>query len=106
MKQQINEQLRRMQKLAGINEIKINNPSKPYNYYGEIQAAENEFAGGMETGNYTKEEYLIDLLNASNEELEDLQGGYYDIANILSDLNDEEKQNVITNIKNWAKSKL
>jgi hypothetical protein len=29
----LNEQFRRMQKLAGINEIKINNPNKPYDSY-------------------------------------------------------------------------
>jgi len=75
-------------------------------YYGEIQAAEDEFAGGMETGSYTEEEYLNALLDASNEELEDFQGGYYDIAKVLSDLSDEEKQEAIENIKNWAKSKL
>jgi hypothetical protein len=99
----------RMQMLAGIiteSEYKAKLNENIENYYGEIQAAEDEFAGGMETGDYTKEEYLNGLLDTSDEELEDFQGGYYDIAKILSDLNDKEKQEAITNIKNWAKSKL
>ncbi len=98
-----------MQKLAGIiteSEYATKLNENIEDYYGEIQAAEDEFRGGMETGVYTEEEYLNALLDASNEELEDFQGGYYDIAKILSDLNDEEKQKAIANIKNWAKSKL
>ena len=105
----MNKETLRMQMLAGLiteSEYKAKLNENIEDYYGEIQSAEDEFAGGMETGDYTKEEYLNDLLDASNEELEDFQGGYYDIAKILSDLNDEEKQEAITNIKNWAKSKL
>ena len=110
----MNKETLRMQMLAGIitesqykaklNEIKVNSPS--FDYHGEIEAAENELAGGMETGDYTEEEYLTDLINTSNEELEDFEGGYYDIARVLYDLNDEEKQQAITNIKNWAKNKI
>jgi hypothetical protein len=102
------EQLR-MQMLAGIiteGQYKAKLNENIEDYYGEIQAAEDEFAGGMETGSYTEEEYLNTLLDASNEELEDFQGGYYDIAKVLSDLSDEEKQEAIENIKNWAQSKL
>jgi len=102
------EQLR-MQMLAGIiteEQYKAKLNENIEDYYGEIQAAEDEFAGGMETGSYTKEEYLNTLLDASNEELEDFQGGYYDIAKVLSNLSDEEKQEAIENIKNWAQSKL
>ena len=102
------EQLR-MQMLAGLiteSEYKAKLNENIEDYYGEIQAAEDEFAGGMETGDYTKEEYLNGLLDTSDKELEDFQGGYYDIAKILSDLNDEEKQKAITNIKNWAQNKL
>jgi hypothetical protein len=102
------EQLR-MQMLAGIiteGQYKAKLNENIEDYYGEIQAAEDEFAGGMETGSYTEEEYLNALLDASNEELEDFQGGYYDIAKVLSNLSDEEKQEAIENIKNWAQSKL
>ena len=102
------EQLR-MQMLAGLiteSEYKVKLNENIEDYYGEIQAAEDEFVGGMETGDYTKEEYLNGLLDTSDKELEDFQGGYYDIAKILSDLNDEEKQKAITNIKNWAQNKL
>lgn len=105
----MNKETLRMKMLAGIiteSEYKAKLNENIEDYYGEIQAAEDEFAGGMETGEYTKEEYLNDLLDVSDEELEDFQGGYYDIAKILSNLNDEEKQEAITNIKNWAKSKL
>lgn len=105
----MNKETLRMKMLAGIiteSEYKAKLNENIEDYYGEIQAAEDEFAGGIETGDYTEEEYLNDLLDASDEELEDFQGGYYDIAKILSDLNDEEKQEAITNIKNWAKSKL
>ena len=105
----MNKETLRMQMLAGLiteSEYKAKLNENIEDYYGEIQAAEDEFAGGMETGDYTEEEYLNDLLDTSDKELEDFQGGYYDIAKILSDLNDEEKQEAITNIKNWAKSKL
>jgi len=104
-KQILSEEFKRMQKLAGIiSEAKLNENIE--DYYGEIQAAEDEFAGGMQTGGYTEEEYLNYLLDASDEELEDFEGGYYDIAKILSDLDDEEKQEAITNIRNWAEFKL
>jgi len=102
------EQLR-MQMLAGIiteGEYKAILNENIEDYYGEIQAAEDEFRGGMETGDYTEEEYLEALLDASDEELMDFQGGYYDIAKVLSDLNDEEKQEAIMNVRNWAKNKL
>ena len=101
----MNPEFKRMMELAGLTEIKINLGGEP-NKYGEIQAAEDEFKGGMETGDYTEEEYLEELLDASDEELMDLQGGYYDIAKVLSDLDDKEKQKAIMNIRNWAKSKL
>ena len=100
MKKLISEEILRMQKLAGILNEVIDN-------YGEIQAAEDELAGGMETGDYTtEEEYLRELINASDDELMDFQGGYLDIARVLNDLNDEEKQEAITNIKNWAKNQI
>ena len=99
MKKLISEEILRMQKLAGILNEVIDN-------YGEIQAAEDELAGGMETGDYTEEEYLRELINASDDELMDFQGGYLDIARDLNDLNDEEKQEAITNIKNWAKNQI
>lgn len=86
-----------------INEIKVISP-EPEDYYGELQAAENELEGAMHVT--TEEEYLDYLLDASDEELEDFEGGYYDIAVVLSDLDDEEKQKAIMNIKYWAKNKL
>ena len=75
-KQILSEEFKRMQKLAGI----LNENVK--DYYGEIQAAEDEFDGAMQTGDYTEEEYLETLLDASDEELEDSEGGYYEIANM------------------------
>jgi hypothetical protein len=101
----MNPEFKRMMELAGLIEIKINLGGEP-NKYGEIQAAEDEFKGGMETGDYTEEEYLEELLDASDEELMDLQGGYYDIAKVLSDLGDKEKQEAIRNVKRWAQNKL
>lgn len=103
----MNKETLRMQMLAGViteSQYKARLNEVIEDYYGEIQAAKDEFRGGMETGEYTKEEYLSDLLNASDEELMDFDGGYYDIANVLSDLSDEEKQEAIENIKNWAKN--
>jgi hypothetical protein len=83
---------------SSINEVTDN--------YGEIQAAESELEGALETGDYTEEEYLNELINASDEDLMDFQGGYYDIAKILDDLNEEEKQEAIKNIKNWATNQI
>lgn len=83
---------------SSINEVTDN--------YGEIQAAESELEGALETGDYTEEEYLNELINASDNELMDFQGGYYDIAKILDDLNEEEKQEAIKNIKNWATNQI
>jgi hypothetical protein len=74
--------------------------------YGEIQAAEDEFEGALMTGDYIEEDYLQELLDASDEELEDLDGGYYDIARILSDLNGNKKKKAIKNIKTWARIEL
>jgi hypothetical protein len=105
----MNKEQLRMQMLAGIiteGKYKTMLNENVEDYYGEIQAAEDEFRGGMETGDYTEEEYLEALLDASDEELMDFQGGYYDIAKVLSDLNDEEKQEAIMNVRNWAKNKL
>jgi hypothetical protein len=105
----MNKEQLRMQMLAGIiteGKYKAMLNENVEDYYGEIQAAEDEFRGGMETGDYTEEEYLEALLDASDEELMDFQGGYYDIAKVLSDLNDEEKQEAIMNVRNWAKNKL
>ena len=110
-KQILSEEFKRLQKLAGIiteGQAKkmltaLNENIK--DYYGEIQAAEDEFDGAMQTGDYTEEEYLETLLDASSEELEDSEGGYYEIANVLSDLSDKEKQKAIKNIKKWAQSK-
>ena len=89
----MNNEFLKMQKLAGLiteGQYKAKLNENIEDYYGEIQAAEDEFAGGIETGSYTEEEYLNALLDASNEELEDFQGGYYDIAKVLSNLSDEE----------------
>ena len=92
--------------LGGTYVIQRSSINEVQDIYGEIQAAEDELAGGMETGDYTTEEaYLNKLINASDEELMDFQGGYYDIAKILNDLDEEEKQEAIENIKNWAKNK-
>ena len=92
--------------LGGTYVIQRSSINEVQDIYGEIQAAEDELAGGMETGDYTTEEaYLNKLINASDEELMDFQGGYYDIAKILNDLDEEEKQEAIINIKNWAKTK-
>jgi hypothetical protein len=102
MKKLISEDILRMQKLAGILTESIN---EVQDIYGEIQAAESELEGALETGAYTEEEYLSELINASDEELMDFQGGYYDIAKILNDLEGNEKQEAIENIKNWAKNK-
>lgn len=105
MKKQFTTEATRLQKLAGIIiESKLNENIE--DYYGEIQAAEDELAGGMETGDYTEEGYLRKLINASNDELMDFQGGYLDIARVLNDLNDKEKQKAIQNIKNWAKNQI
>jgi hypothetical protein len=108
-KQILNEEFQRMQKLACVlteSEYKAKLNENIEDYYGEIQAVEDEFRGGIETGDYTEEEYLNDLLHVSNGELKDSKGGYYDIAKILFDLNNEEKKIAIKNIKNWAKEKL
>jgi len=83
---------------SSINEVTDN--------YGEIQAAESELKGALETGAYTEEEYLSELINTSDEELMDFQGGYYDIAVTLGELDEEEQQEAITNIKNWAKNQI
>ena len=91
--------------LGGTYIIQKSSSNEVEDYYGEIQAAEDELAGGMETGDYTEEEYLRELINASDDELMDFQGGYLDIARVLNGLNDEEKQEAIQNIKNWAKNK-
>jgi hypothetical protein len=105
MKKQFITEVKRLQKLAGI--ITENESNVDINdYYGEIQAAESELEGALETGAYTKEEYLSELINASDDELMDFQGGYYDIAKILEDLDEEEQQEAITNIKNWAKNQI
>jgi len=105
MKKQFITEVKRLQKLAGIiteNELNVD----INDYYGEIQAAESELKGALETGAYTEEEYLSELINTSDEELMDFQGGYYDIAITLGELDEEEQQEAITNIKNWAKNQI
>jgi hypothetical protein len=74
--------------------------------FGEIEAAENELEGALETGDYTEEEYLEEILHSTNKELTDLDGGYFDIANILLNLQSLDRKKAILNIKKWAKYKL
>jgi hypothetical protein len=105
----MNKETLRMQMLAGViteSQYKQRLNESIEDYYGEIQAAEDEFEGALMTGDYIEEDYLQELLDASDEELEDLDGGYYDIARILSDLNDNEKKKAIKNIKTWARIEL
>ncbi len=92
--------------LGGTYIIQNNSINEMVDNYGEIQAVESELKGALETGDYTKEEYLYELINTSDEDLMDFQGGYYDIAKVLDDLNNEEKQEAIQNIKNWAQNQM
>jgi hypothetical protein len=91
---------------AATSRLMLNENNDIIDIYGEIQAAEAEFEGALMTGDYIEEDYLQELLDASDEELEDLDGGYYDIARILSDLNGNEKKKAIKNIKKWARIEL
>ena len=91
---------------SAVSRLMLNENNGIVDIYGEIQAAEDELEGALMTGDYIKEDYLQELLDASDEELEDLDGGYYDIARILSGLNGNEKKKAIENIKKWARVEL
>jgi hypothetical protein len=64
---------------------------------------EDEFRGAMETGDYTKEEYLQDIISASPNEL--VSDAYYEVSNAIKQ-GIYTKQEAVKLMKAWAKEKL
>ena len=71
--------------------------------YGEIEAAELELYGS-DAAALDLDQWLNDLINASDEELMDINGGYYEIAIVLNDLPNQLLGDTIDNVKQWAQS--
>jgi len=68
---------------------------------------EDEFRGAMETGDYTEEEYLQDIISASPNELVSniYFGAYYEVSNAIKQ-GTYTKPEAIKLMKAWAKEKL
>jgi hypothetical protein len=64
---------------------------------------EDEFRGAMETGDYTKEEYLQDIISASPNEL--VSDAYYEVSNAIKQ-GTYTKPEAVKLMKAWAKEKL
>lgn len=72
--------------------------------YGEIEAAELELYGS-DAAALDLDQWLNDLINASDEELMDIDGGYYEIATVLDNVF-LHKAEVMDNVRQWAKLQL
>jgi hypothetical protein len=95
------KEAKRLQELAGIKEIKVQDPMEYVEF--DFHPMDDEFEGAMQTGDYTKEEYLQGVIDATPEEL--LGDGYLELVSAVESGEYTENE-AIDLAKKWARNKL